>query len=338
MANNNKRGNAKTGSVPRQTNAPKQSKFLEALYEAYGIEPVDVKGVFNARTLYYESQLQRMAFAIVDIGHNKDYRWDKDYVREGLLINGYFTVTEDDNGILLPLKCGVSGVNVFNRGTTAIIANPVVGSFNRTIGVDCELVYLQQKQGSRFRSLKPVITLYAQKLANCDAAIDINLFNSRVPFIFQAKDQVTAASFKAMFDEIAQGNPAVYVDESLGKLLPNENGSNITVFKAKESFIADVVQNEKMAIINEFLTTIGINTANTTKRERQIVDEVNANNIEIKANIKLWKQNVEECCERVNAMFPDARLKITFPFYDELDKQESGDRPQEKGGEENEPN
>lgn len=334
MASKRKNANRQSTGQGR----PSTGKMLKAMYEAYGIEPVDVKGTFNARTLYYESQLQRMSFAIIDVEHNKDYRWDKDYIREGLLINGFFTVTHDNNGITLPLKCGVSGVNVFNRGTTAIIANPVVGSFNRTIGLDCELVYLQQKQGSRFRSLKPIITLYAQKLANCDAAIDINLFNSRLPYIFQAKDQVTAESFKAMFDEIAQGNPAVYVDESLGKLLPNEQGSAITVFKGKETFIADVVQNEKMAIVNEFLTTIGINTANTTKRERQIVDEVNANNIEVKANVKLWKQNVEECCERVNAMFPDAQLKITFPFYDELDEaeEESGTRPME-GGDDNEP-
>lgn len=333
MASKRNKANRQNTSQSR----PATGKMLKAMYEAYGIEPVDVKGTFNARTLYYESQLQRMSFAIIDVEHNKDYRWDKDYIREGLLINGFFTVTHDDNGTTLPLKCGVSGVNVFNRGTTVIVANPVVGSFNRTIGVDCELVYLQQKQGSRFRNLKPIITLYAQKLANCDAAIDVNLFNSRLPYIFQAKDQVTADSFKAMFDEIAQGNPAVYVDESLGKLLPNEQGSAITVFKGKETFIADVVQNEKMAIINEFLTTIGINTANTTKRERQIVDEVNANNIEVKANVKLWKQNVEECCERVNTMFPDAQLKITFPFYDELDKvkEESGTRPME-GGDDNE--
>lgn len=332
MASKNNRNNS-------NQSVPKRGKYLEALYEAYGIEPTNVKGVFNSRTLYYESQLQRMAFAIVDVEFNSIHKWDKDYIREGLLINGYFTVTEDDNKVLLPLKCGVSGVNVFNRGTTAIIANPVVGSFNREIGINCELVYLQQKQGSRFRSLKPVITLYAQKLANCDAAIDINLFNSRLPFIFSAKDQPTAESFKAMYDEIAQGNPAVYVDESLGKLLPNENGSNVTVFKGKEMFIADVVQNEKMNIVNEFLTTIGINTANTTKRERQIVDEVNANNIEVKANIKLWKQNVEDCCDRVNAMFPDAQLKITFPFYEELEKEESRVPDElQKGGEVDESN
>ena len=326
---NNRNRNKNRSNTATKTNAPKKPKMLEALYEAYGIQPTNVKGEFNARTLYYETELQREAFAIADIDYNKDMRWDKDYIREGLLINGYFTVTKDDDGILLPLKCAVSGVNVFNRGTTAIIANPV----------DCELVYLQQKQGSRFRNLKNTITIYAQRLANCDAALDINLFNSRLPYIFQAHDQQTADSFKAMYDEIAQGNPAVFVDEQLGKLLQNESGSNITVFKGKENFIADLVQNEKMAIRNEFLTMIGINSANTTKRERQIVDEVNANNVDVRANIKLWKQNVEECCDRVNAMFPEAQLKITFPFYDDLEKQQSqtSDRPMEKGDEDNEP-
>ena len=337
MAKRKQPNNSQTNNRQPSNRQTKRGKFLEAAYEAYGIQPTDVKGVFNARTLYYEAILQKTAFAIVDVDFNKEFRWDKDYIREGLLINGFFTVTNDNNKVLLPLKCGVSGVNVFNRGTTAIIANQVVGSFNREIGVDCELVYLQQKQGSRFRSLKPIITLYAQKLANCDAAIDINLFNSRLPFIFQASDQVVADSFKEMYDEIAQGNPAVFVDENLGKLLQNESGSNITVFKGKENFIADVVQNEKVAIINEYLTSIGINTNNSTKRERQVVDEVNANNVEIQANIKLWKQNVEDCCERVNTMFPEAQLKITFPYYKELE--ESGTRPpKEEGGDSNESN
>ena len=322
-------------------NKPKTGKYIQAMYEAYGIEPTDVKGVLNVRTEYYSVQLQRIANAIIDVEFAEQWFgvWDKDYIREGLLMNGLFTITKDNNGILLPLKCGATGVNVFNRATTVVVANPVVGSFERAIGVDCELVYLQQKQGSRFRNLKPIITLYAQKLANCDAAIDINLFNTRVPYIFQASDSKVAESFKAMYDEIAQGNPAVFVDESMGNLLPNSQGSNVTVFKGKENFVADVVQTEKAQIMNEFLTTIGINTANTTKKERQIVDEVNANNVEIQASIKLWKQNVEDCCKRVNKMFPEAGLKITFPYYTE----QSVNRPEsnegdEKGGDENEPN
>lgn len=315
--------------------AKKKLKYAEAMREAFGIQPTKVNGVFNARTDYYYVMLQRTAMSIIDVEYNRDTNlWDEDYIREALLLKGYFTVTRDNNGVLLPLKCGATGVNVFNRATNVVVANPVIGSFERTIGEDCELVYLQQKQGSRFRNLCPILTVFAQKLANADAAIDINLFNSRLPFIFQAPSNEVAESFKAMFDEIAEGNPAVFVDTQLGNLLPNAEGSNIYMFKAKENFIAGDVQNEKMQIMNEFLTSIGINTANTTKREREVVDEVNANNIEIQANIKLWKQNVDRCVERVNNMFPDAGLKITFPYYDnmaESDDTLAVDRTEEEG-------
>lgn len=321
----------------------KKKKYAEAIREAYGIEPTQVNGIFNARTDYYQVQLQRIALSMIDVEFNEALvSWDKDYIREALLLKGVFTVTNDNNGIVLPLKCGCTGINVFNRATTVIVANPVIGSFEREIGTDCEIVYLQQKQGSRFRNLVPIITLFSQKLANCDAAIDINLFNSRLPFIFQAATPQVAESFKAMYDDIAEGNPAVFVDESMGNLLQNEQGSNVIVFKGKENFIADLVQTEKQQIINEFLTTIGINTANTSKRERQIVDEVNANNLEIEANLKLWKQNVEDGVDRVNKMFPEVDLRITFPYYEEMKKENeiAGQpaEPQEKGGDSDEPN
>ena len=321
----------------------KKKKFAEAIREAYGIEPTQVNGIFNARTDYYMVQLQRIALSMIDVEFNEELvSWDKDYIREALLLKGLFTVTKDNSGIVLPLKCGATGINVFNRATTVIVANPVIGSFEREIGTDCEIVYLQQKQGSRFRNLVPIITLFSQKLANCDAAIDINLFNSRTPFIFQAATPQVAESFKAMYDEIAEGNPAVFVDESMGNLLQNEQGSNVIVFKGKENFIADLVQTEKQQIINEFLTTIGINTANTSKRERQIVDEVNANNLEIEANLKLWKQNVEDGVERVNKMFPEVGLRITFPYYEEMKKENemAGQpaEPQQEGGDNDEPN
>ena len=105
----------------------------------------------------------------------------------------------------------------------------------------------------------------------------------------------------------------------------------------KETYITDQILSDLRKIEAMFDTDIGIPSANTDKRERLITDEVNANNVEIQANIKLWKQNVEDCCKRVNKMFPEAQLKITFPYYKDA---ESVNRPEpkEEGGEDNEPN
>ena len=288
---------------------------------AFGIRPTQVRGTGSTREEFYEVQLERLAFAMLDIEYNDSvYVWDKDYIREGLLLKGFFTVTKDNNGNLLPLKCGCTGINVFNRPTEVIVANPIIGSFQRTIGIDCEVVYLQSKQGGRFRNIRPIITTFAQKLANCDAGIDINLFNSRTPMIFRASSENVAESYKAMYDQIADGQPAVFIDEDMGKLLQNSDDGTLYMIKAKENFVADLIQQEKQSIINEFLSNIGINSSNTEKKERLVVDEVNSNNVEIKANIKLWQQNVNDCVDRVNAMFPDAKLKITFPFLEDMEK------------------
>lgn len=311
-----------------------KTRYPFAYREAYGEQPVEVRGMSNSRTEYYWTQLEKMVMSLVDIECPKE--WDKDYVREGLLLKGMICVTEVDGGVVLPLKCGAYGVNVFNRATNVVIANPVIGSFERVIGKDCELIYLQQKQGARFRNLRPVISLFAQKLANCDSAIDVNLFNSKTPYIFQAPSSQVAESFKAMFDEVNEGNPAVFIDEELGKMLGSGDNDSLYMVNVKNNFVADLVQNEKMQIINEFLTTVGINTANRSKREREVVDEVNANNMEVECNVKLWKQNVEDCVERVNAMFPEVGLKITFPYYEAMESDNRPDadevgQPEEKG-------
>ncbi len=336
MANrNNKRRNT---SQSKEVYSKKKtaSQFREAYKEAFGIEPINVHGLQNLRSIYYRMQLEKIALSILDIEYNTEaYNWDIDYMREGILINGLLTFTETDEGVLLPLKCQATGVNVFNRSTQVIVANPVVGSFTRTIGEDCEIVYLQQKQGSRFRNINSILDVYSQKLANCDCGIDVNIFNSRTPLIFQAPNQTVADSYKAMYDEISEGNPAVFIDEELGNLLQGKENSNLYQLKAKEYYIANDMQLEKHEVMNEFLTGVGINNANMNKREREVVDEVNANNMAIRANIKLYKENIDTCVDKVNKRYPDAQLRITFPYYEESKKQENA--KVEEGGDSNEP-
>ncbi len=332
MANKRTTSRAKTDKAAKDV----WNDFKKAFEEAYGTEPTSVHGLPTLRTYFYRMQLERILLSIIDVEYNTETNtWDEDYIREAILLNGLMVVTKTDSGVLLPLKCGGEGVNVFNRPTGIIVANPVVGSFTRTIGEDCEIVYMQSKMGGRYRSFRSTLDVYSQKLANCDCAIDVNIFNSRTPYIFQAPNQAVADSFKAMVDEIGEGKVACFVDEEVGNLMPNAPQSNLYVLKAKENFVADLVQIEKHEIMNEFLTAVGINNANMTKREREIVDEVNSNNVCIRANIKLFKENIERCVDKVNKMYPDAGLKITFPYYKESEQQDV--RPQEKGGDTNEP-
>ena len=62
----------------------------------------------------------------------------------------------------------------------------------------------------------------------------------------------------------------------------------------KNTYIADMVQAEKRAIYNEFLTQIGINNAAEEKRERLLVDEVNSNNDELMINMSYCYKNIPD--------------------------------------------
>ena len=120
-----------------------------------------------------------------------------------------------------------------------------------------------------------------------------------VTAIFQAPNKKSAESFKQMHKDIRSGAPAVFIDDSLDLSL----GKNLLYTPAKDNFICDIAQIEKRKVIEEFLNAIGINNANTDKRERLNQDEVNANNEFILVNIDHMYEERKKACEEINRKF-----------------------------------
>ena len=274
-------------------------------------KPSQIKAQTAERTFMYRKILENVLFSTVDI-ICPDY-WDKDYILRALFLKGYFAVTEVPNYNALPLLCSAYGINVFNKPTNITVANPVVGSFTRTIGKDCELVYLVSMHNAIFYNCKSLINTYAQRLADCDASIDINIYNCRTTKIYRATSPQELKSYQKMEDEIGEGRTSVFLDDS-GMSLTGDKRGDMFQFKPKDMFVSDVMQIEKQNIFNEFLTFIGVNNANTAKRERLISSEVESNDEVIDNCTKLWESNVAECCERVRNMFGiDFDIKFTHP-------------------------
>ena len=268
--------------------------------EFFARKPSDVDGVMNTSAYYYRLYLLKKLFGRFTF-ENIPEGWDEDYMLEVLFMNGYFCVTDTEAGIL-PLKCGLSGVNVFDKPTTAVIANVVLGSFERIIGVDCEICQLQPN----FEGVYPIINRYATLLAMCDSSIAVNLMNTKTTFIFGASGKSQAETFKKMYDKISCGEPAVFMKDGL-------NDENFFTIPAKQNFIAEDVQILKRKIIDEFLTEIGINNTNLDKRERLTDNEVEANDQEVIANIQCWIDNITWGIDRINRMF---NLNLRFVVRD----------------------
>lgn len=275
----------------------------DLIAKAVRVNPKDVYGQSNVSVERWRIKLLRMVTPIVQFDNIPD-TWDMDYLKTILFINGFICITDTEAGIL-PLETGLAGQNVFMHPTHCIIANPVLGQINRTIGKDCVLLKLQY----RFSGIVDELDEYAYRLAACDASIDVNLLNSRVSMIAQAGNKAQAETLKAFYTEMSKGKPFV-----CWKKNPNEPDLEIYYNKVKENYVADVIQDTKRTIINEFLTLFGINNANTDKRERLVTDEVNANNQELDANIGQFVESISEGVKNINDMF-NLNISVDFPFY-----------------------
>ena len=274
----------------------------DTLRNYFSMEPKKVDPN-SAAFSYYCRTLFRKAMSIYKFDGIPDY-WDLDYMVSVLLANGFITITDTPMKVL-PLRCGISGYNVFNHPTTVIVANPVLGNFERTIDEDCALVKISYD----YRGILDIIYRYAYMLAECDCSISVNLMNSKVAFIGLVESKQQANSMKAMYDMISKGEPAVFVKGS------QINQDTILYNHVKENFIASDIQLLKRKIMSEFLTEIGVNNANTEKRERLTDNEVEANDSEIQLNAGYWLDNIKEGFEVANRLYNlnlSISLKNTF--------------------------
>ena len=286
--------NRKTKNVP----------FDDLERNFFARRPKDVDGIANSSAMYYRGKLFRLLIQRFQFD-NIPETWEYDYFLTHLFLDGSICVTDTSAGIL-PLKCGLTGIGIFEQPTEVIIANPVLGNFKRIIGEDCEVIKLQYD----YRGVSPILDRFSALLAMCDSSVAVNLMNTKVTWVFGATSKTQAETFKAIYDDITQGKPATFTsNDNIGNLK-----ENMFVMPAVQNFIADDVQLLKRKILNEFLTDIGINNTNLDKRERLTDDEVNANNDEVLANISHWYDNISDGIQRVNDRY-NLNLSVKIREY-----------------------
>lgn len=225
--------------------------------------------------------------------------WSRDYFLYVLYCWGYIAIVNTDKFGVIPQGCGLKGYNVFYQPRSAIIQNPLLsGTLEPVIGKQCTLLKLQPDYGG----IMDLVSFYAQEMALASEAIDVNLLNSKLSYVFTASNKNAAESLKKLYDRIASGEPAVVIDKNLY----NDDGSvSWEAFQQNvgQNYIAGDLLSDLRKIEAEFDTKIGIPNANTDKKERLITDEVNANNVETRNLPELWLESLQQGCREANAMF-----------------------------------
>ena len=224
--------------------------------------------------------------------------WDENYFLYVLYCWGYVAVFNSEEFGVIPQQCGLQGYNVFYRPKEVIIANPLLNIKRLTIGQDAVLLQLQPD----YMGVLDLCAHYAEKMALASAAINQNLWHTRIATVFFAGSDAEQQSIKKAYDLMTDGDPMVVVN----KHLRDENGNlKYEVFNrdVRQSYVISDLIADLRKIEAEFDTRIGIPNANTDKRERLITNEVNANNVETTILSDMWLDSVQDGIRKIRDMF-----------------------------------
>ena len=272
--------------------------FSDLVRNFFATKPKDVDGVANRSAYYYQQKLFRLILSRFEFTGWPE-EWDIDYTMEHLFLDGYFAITDTEIGVV-PLKCGVAGLNVFDRPNEIVISNHLLGELRRRIGVDAALIRLQYN----WRGIGDLLQRYATLLAMCDSSQAVNLINAKVAFIAFAETKAQAETMKKMYDSLSMGEPAVFLRGA-----PEGVRDSFMFNNVKQNFVGGEIQDLKNRIEDEFLTEIGIKNTNTEKRERLVTYEAESREEETRSGVAHWIQTVNDGLAVANSLYD---LSITF--------------------------
>lgn len=279
------------------------SPYFYDVYNLYNasVSPSTVHTQNTALTNYYVRYLIQRAISVFKWTFPEIWeRRAKNYFLYTLYCIGFVSVIETDKFGIIPQNCTLTGYDVFYQPTRCVISNQLI---NRTlepeIGKQCSLIKLQ----SDYFGILDIIYYYADQLALLAEAVSVNAVNSKLSFAFGAENKAGAETLKKMYDSYTRGEPAVFYDKDL--IDPETGQLNVQFFNndVRNSYIISDLLNDIRTIMNDFDSMIGISNANTQKRERMLVDEINANNQETKTLCELWLENLQTGCEETRDLF-----------------------------------
>lgn len=152
---------------------------------------------------------------------------------------------------------------------------------------------------------------FASRLSQIERTTDINMNAQKTPVLILTDDK-QILTLKNIYKQYNGNAPVIYADKNLF------NSDSIKVLSTQAPYIIDKLDEHKANIWNEMLTFLGIQNTNNEKKERLIVDEVNANNEHVDMNSEVMLKNRVEACDKINEMF-DLNVSVSLRYKQEED-------------------
>lgn len=229
-------------------------------------------------------------------------------------------VTHKITGLPIALPCEISHRNIYGDFTKFRIN--ITEEDGKTSYIDDGIIGID---GILIRNnvlLKPtceIVDIYAKRISNIEITADVNIFGLRTPLIMEI-EQDQLADAKSLLSAYKSFMPAILTRRKKGKNFDPKGDVGLKSINTGVSPIFNDLHEYKHQMLNELYTRLGINNSNQLKKERMLVDEVNANNEQIETSQSVSIKTRQEDIEKVNEFF-NLNISVQKP----VEKMEGGE-------------
>lgn len=225
------------------------------------------------------------------------------FLELALYENGRACFVKDDRKGYLALKVNPTDkLNVYNLPVKVLAWS--IG-YNKTYDFD-DIVYIMNNELELPTS--NTLSLFAYRLYETERTIDVNLIAQKTPVLIEG-DTKTILTLKNVYMQYSGNTPFIFGNKQF------DISNKLNVLKTDAPYLVDKLELHKHEIWNEALTYLGIDNANTDKKERLITDEVESNNDLISYYLNCFYKTRKQACDLINEKYG---LKIEIELNKEI--------------------
>ena len=262
--------------------------------------------VNNATYVDYINRLRLIATSLFTWEGLDEIGGNSRFLEQVLYEDGRACFIKDDKKGYLSLRANPSDkLNVYNL-PTEIMAWSI--GYNKKFKLS-DVVYIMNNEMQL--PTRNTLELMAYRLYETERTIDINLIAQKTPVLIEG-DTKTILTLKNVYAQYSGNTPFIFGNKQF------DISNKLNVLKTDAPYLVDKLELHKHEIWNECLTYLGINNANTDKKERLITNEVDSNNQLITFYLNCFYKTRKKACDEINEKFFDGEEVIKIKLNDDV--------------------
>lgn len=265
----------------------------EMMNDFFNVQPSTVKGKANLGTAYHKRYLYQKLYSVFEFALPNS--WALNWFRWWLFHFGSIAVVYSHRYGWIAQPYSIIDVDYQYNPREILVYNSFIKQEIRgLIGYNAGIVHLLDD----YFSIDDIVTHYAEMLAQVERSVNVNLMNSNVTLLAKVKNKKQGEDIKNAYQEASSGSPLVVVN----KEMIGENDILNFIPSVAQNFITLDLMNARRAIVNAFLTDIGIRNVSVQKKERLVSGETSENNDETRAIATVIYENIKFDFDYINRL------------------------------------